>query len=226
MIRPGMHVRQSRLALVGLLGLAALMGALAWLLLTPPAIDASPGTATPPDTPLRFVGSQTCAQCHTAEHQAWRGSHHALAMQTATRATVLAPFRGETYTEAGVTTRFSQRDGRYYVHTEGADGRLQEFEVTHALGLSPLQQYLIPLPGGRKAASARQRAAAGTYRRRSHGRPGPARRAHAGTHHCLGRTTPRPRRPALVPPACRPEPPGRRRAALDRASEQLELHVR
>lgn len=152
MIRPGMHVRQSRLALVGLLGLAALMGALAWLLLTPPAIDASPGTATPPDTPLRFVGSQTCAQCHTAEHQAWRGSHHALAMQTATRATVLAPFRGETYTEAGVTTRFSQRDGRYYVHTEGADGRLQEFEVTHALGLSPLQQYLIPLPGGRMQA--------------------------------------------------------------------------
>ncbi len=125
------------------------MGGLGWLALasSPSRLDAD--THGRPDAPARFVGTQVCAQCHQAEHQAWRGSHHDLAMQAATRASVLAPFRGETHTEAGITSSFTQRDGRFYVRTDGPDGRLQEFEVTHALGLSPLQQYLIPLPGGR-----------------------------------------------------------------------------
>jgi predicted CXXCH cytochrome family protein len=95
---------------------------------------------------VHFVGSQACAGCHQAEDQAWRGSHHQLAMQAATPATVLAPFRGERLTEGGVTSVFSQRGGRYYVNTEGPDGRQREFEVTHALGVAPLQQYLVPMP--------------------------------------------------------------------------------
>ena len=93
-----------------------------------------------------YVGSKACASCHQAEHQAWQGSHHQLAMQSATRATVLAPFKGERFTEAGVTTTFTERASRFFVRTEGEDGRMQEFEVTHTLGLAPLQQYLIPMP--------------------------------------------------------------------------------
>src|SRR6516164_182123 len=44
------------------------------------------------DQPAAFVGAQACAGCHTAQFDAWKGSHHALAMQTATTATVLGEF--------------------------------------------------------------------------------------------------------------------------------------
>lgn len=35
------------------------------------------------------------------------------------------------------------------MRTDGADGTLQDFEVKYTFGVSPLQQYLIELPGGR-----------------------------------------------------------------------------
>lgn len=109
-------------------------------------------TSTPqsarPKSAAKYAGSQTCASCHPAEHRAWQGSHHQLAMQAATRATVLAPFQGERLSEAGVTSVFSQREGRFYVRTDGPDGRTQDFEISHTFGLTPLQQYLVPMPNG------------------------------------------------------------------------------
>ena len=50
---------------------------------------------------------------------------------------------------AGVTTRFFQRDGKYFVRTDGPDGKLADFEVKYTFGVEPLQQYLIELPQGR-----------------------------------------------------------------------------
>jgi hypothetical protein len=41
-----------------------------------------------------FVGRQACAGCHAAEFDPWKGSHHAMAMQPAAAATVLADFSG------------------------------------------------------------------------------------------------------------------------------------
>ena len=99
-----------------------------------------------PIAKAQYVGATACAACHVAQYQAWRGSHHDLAMQVASGASVLAPFQGERFREGGVTTIFSQRDGKYFVRTDGPDGRLGDFEVTHTLGLMPLQQYLIPMP--------------------------------------------------------------------------------
>jgi hypothetical protein len=69
-------------------------------------------------------------------------------MQVATPANVLAPFKGERLTQDGITSTFTQRDGKFFAHTDGADGRLQDFEITHTLGVMPLQQYLIPMPNG------------------------------------------------------------------------------
>src|SRR4029078_5855212 len=51
--------------------------------------------------------------------------------------------------DGAVTTRFFRRDGRYFVNTDGPDGKLADFEVKYTFGVSPLQQYLIALPGGR-----------------------------------------------------------------------------
>ena len=95
-----------------------------------------------------FVGSQACAACHQSQYKAWQGSHHALAMQHADARSVLAPFAGESFSTGGVTSTFSRRNGKFYVRTDGADGNMAEFQVTHTLGIAPLQQYLIPAPDG------------------------------------------------------------------------------
>ncbi|WP_246533167.1 ammonia-forming cytochrome c nitrite reductase subunit c552 [Pseudomonas lalucatii] len=102
----------------------------------------------PADTP-GFVGSQACAGCHREQFQAWQGSQHARAMQHATTETVLGDFTGATFSYAGVESRFYRRDGKFFVHTDGPDGRLDEFEIRYTFGVEPLQQYLVEFPDGR-----------------------------------------------------------------------------
>jgi len=108
----------------------------------------SPAAAAPAAT-AAFVGRETCASCHGDEDQRWTGSHHDLAMQEATEKTVLGNFANATFTHYGVTTTFLRKDGKYFVRTDGPDGRLQECPVAYTFGVYPLQQYLIPFPGGR-----------------------------------------------------------------------------
>ena len=96
-----------------------------------------------------FVANQTCIECHTAEAQAWQGSQHDKAMQVATAETVLGDFKDASFTDAGVTSRFFQKDGKYFVNTAGEDGKLADFEVKYTFGVKPLQQYLLALPKGR-----------------------------------------------------------------------------
>src|SRR5262249_29500388 len=45
--------------------------------------------------------------------------------------------------------RFFRDGGRFMVHTDGPDGTLADFEVTHVFGVDPLQQVLIRMPRGR-----------------------------------------------------------------------------
>jgi hypothetical protein len=62
----------------------------------------------PTDMPATFVGAAPCGGCHAAETARWQTSHHALAMQKATAATVLGDFVNATLTHHGVTTTFSR----------------------------------------------------------------------------------------------------------------------
>lgn len=96
-----------------------------------------------------YVGSGVCAKCHAEEHAAWTGSDHHAAMQPATTRTVLGNFNHQRFTYAGSTSRFFVRDGRHFARTDGADGKLAEFEISRTFGVYPLQQYLIPFPDGR-----------------------------------------------------------------------------
>ena len=96
-----------------------------------------------------YVGTNACKACHQGEFDAWSGSQHARAMQHATGQTVLGDFSNARFTHAGVTTTFFRRDDKFMVNTDGPDGRLADFEITHTFGVEPLQQYLIQLPGGR-----------------------------------------------------------------------------
>jgi len=98
---------------------------------------------------LFFVADETCAECHPKQYEEWTGSHHDRAMQVAEAATVLGDFDDATLTHFGVTSRFFKKDGRFFVNTEGPDGKLADFEIEYTFGVAPLQQYLVEFPGGR-----------------------------------------------------------------------------
>jgi predicted CXXCH cytochrome family protein len=101
------------------------------------------------ETGVAYVDDTACTACHQQASDAWTGSHHDLAMQVATPETVLGDFGDATFSHLGSNSRFFQRDGRFFVNTEGPDGELADFELTHTFGVEPLQQYLAPFPGGR-----------------------------------------------------------------------------
>jgi predicted CXXCH cytochrome family protein len=107
----------------------------------------------PPHTPApvapTFVGEAACGPCHPREVAAWRGSQHQRAMQPATRATVLGNFDDVTFTHDRVTSKMFRRNGKPMIRTDGPDGALHDYEVTHTFGVTPLQQYLVAFPGGR-----------------------------------------------------------------------------
>lgn len=96
-----------------------------------------------------FVGSLLCVGCHSDEYSQWRGSHHDLAMQKPRAETVLGDFDDAVFTYFGRETRFYTHDGKFIVNTDGPDGSNQDFEVAWVFGVYPLQQYLLPLEGGR-----------------------------------------------------------------------------
>lgn len=95
-----------------------------------------------------FVGSQSCTACHAEATQAWKDSHHAWAWRTPTQDSVLGDFENTSFLHDGVETRFSKRDGRFLVETEGPSGKTEQFEVHSTVGVTPLQQYLIETAPG------------------------------------------------------------------------------
>ncbi len=105
-----------------------------------------------PSAPLpaaAFAGSQKCLDCHKAEYDRWQNSHHDRAMEVANDETVLGDFNNAAVEFHGVTSRFYRKDKKFFVHTQGPEGEMGEFEITHTFGWYPLQQYLVPFPGGR-----------------------------------------------------------------------------
>jgi predicted CXXCH cytochrome family protein len=114
---------------------------------TPNPTESSAAKA-PPSAP-EFVGRAVCAGCHGEQDRLWQGSHHDLAMQEASEGTVLGNFNGAGFEKDGVTSRFFRRDERFMVNTDGPDGKPADFEIKYTFGFTPLQQYLVELPGGR-----------------------------------------------------------------------------
>src|SRR4051812_34102149 len=103
----------------------------------------------PDDAQATYVGRQSCIQCHQGQAKRWEHSHHDLAMDLATSETVLADFQDQKLEHHGQTSKMFRRGGKYFVHTDGPDGKLADFEVKYVFGVQPLQQYLIELPRGR-----------------------------------------------------------------------------
>ena len=105
-----------------------------------PASSPSPGPAGASDTvpnsvPASHVGAETCKTCHESEFKAWSGSHHQLAMQEATASSVLGDFANAKFRKHGVESTFFKRGDRFMVRTDGPDGKLADYEVSHNFGV-------------------------------------------------------------------------------------------
>jgi predicted CXXCH cytochrome family protein len=97
----------------------------------------------------KYVGIEVCADCHQMQAERWKKSHHALAMEKATPATVLGDFSGVSVEDFGVVSTFSRVGDKLIVRTDGPDGALHDYEIAYTFGIDPLQQYLIGFPDGR-----------------------------------------------------------------------------
>ncbi len=114
----------------------------------PKPVPQSPQSSKPTER-AAYVGSGVCADCHKPISQAWRGSHHAASMQQADQHTVLGDFQDVIFTKGDQISRFSHKQQKFIVQTDGPDGRLHDYEIAYTFGIEPLQQYLIPFPKGR-----------------------------------------------------------------------------
>ena len=70
-------------------------------------------------------------------------------MEVPDESSVLGDFDEATFTQFGVTSTFSRRDGEFIVRTEGADGEMSDYPIAYTFGFYPLQQYLIEIDEGR-----------------------------------------------------------------------------
>jgi len=112
-----------------------------------PATPAAPTASALPEA--RYVANTQCLGCHQPQASSWAGSHHAKAMAPATAETVSGDFNDTQFRHRGVTTRFFKRGDKFFVHTDGPDGRQADFEIKYSFGVEPLQQYLIDIGDGR-----------------------------------------------------------------------------
>ena len=96
-----------------------------------------------------YKGSESCRSCHKREYDLWKGSHHERAMAVASDQSILGDFSNAVFSIHGTKSRFYRDGDKYMVHTQGPDGEMDDFEITHAFGYYPLQQYLVPFPEGR-----------------------------------------------------------------------------
>ena len=109
----------------------------------------SAGQSPAADDHADYVGAESCAGCHQQQFEDWQQSHHDLAMKTPNSETVVGNFDNAKFDYFGTESTFYQRDGQYFVRTDGPDGKLHDYPIAYTFGIYPLQQYLIEFPGGR-----------------------------------------------------------------------------
>lgn len=95
-----------------------------------------------------YIGHQACIDCHRKQYDLYVGSDHDMAMDVATEETVLGNFENVSFDHLGVQSRFYKKDGKFYVNTEGPDGKFNDYQIKYVFGVRPLQQYLIEFPKG------------------------------------------------------------------------------
>ncbi len=93
-----------------------------------------------------MIGAQACAGCHAAELDAWKSSHHALAMRPTHPTTVLGDFFRVQFEHLGATTGFFRDDDKSMTRTDSPDGAPHAYQMAYAFGVNPLHSLgLLPV---------------------------------------------------------------------------------
>ena len=97
-----------------------------------------------------YAGSESCRDCHRADYDLWKQSHHALAerpLQPVTDRAAFAPTRN--FQHGSETTTVRNQSGTNQIITFGLESNREPYRVERVIGNDPLIQFLTPLPGGR-----------------------------------------------------------------------------
>ncbi|BBM66565.1 hypothetical protein VA249_32110 [Vibrio alfacsensis] len=97
----------------------------------------------------RYVGSEGCIDCHQKEVEAWKGSHHDMAMRHADSESVLGDFDDHTFAFENRPNRFYRKGQEYWVNIQGPDGKRHDYKISYTFGWDPLQQYMVEFDDGR-----------------------------------------------------------------------------
>ena len=97
-----------------------------------------------------YLGDESCMSCHEEAFADWRGSHHDKAMQLVDEQSVLGDFNDAKASIDGVEYSFHKRENDYLVKIVEIDGSEHEFKVAYVFGITPLQQYIVDFPDGKK----------------------------------------------------------------------------
>ena len=96
-----------------------------------------------------YVGSEACIDCHKEEFEAWKGSHHEMAMKHASDESVLGDFNDQTVGHNGKLNRFFKKGDQFWVNIEGPDGQFKDYKISYTFAFEPLQQYMVEFEDGR-----------------------------------------------------------------------------
>ncbi|MCF6312656.1 MAG: tetratricopeptide repeat protein [Verrucomicrobiales bacterium] len=97
----------------------------------------------------KYVGAKDCKTCHQKEFDEWKQSDHHRAMEPANAKTVLGDFNDVDFVHFEHRWRFYKKGEEFWVNAEDENGKRQDYKIDYTFGFFPLQQYLIPFPGGR-----------------------------------------------------------------------------
>lgn len=97
-----------------------------------------------------YLGDASCLSCHQSEFKAWQGSHHDKAMQIANDSTVLGDFNDVKASLDRVSYEFFKNQEEFMIKVKELDGTEADYRVTYVFGITPLQQYIVDFPNGKK----------------------------------------------------------------------------
>jgi len=97
-----------------------------------------------------YLGDGSCTSCHEEAFADWQSSHHDLAMQVVSDETVLGNFDSIQASIDGVNYLFFKKETDFYVKIKEIDDSENVYKIAEVFGLTPLQQYLVDFPNGRK----------------------------------------------------------------------------
>jgi predicted CXXCH cytochrome family protein len=94
--------------------------------------------------------SQSCKQCHQQAYEQWEHSQHAWANRLLDPQKDVAAFSQATKLTHGASTFEPQiHENDFELVVTDAQGKTEHFQALAVIGVEPLLQYLVALPGGR-----------------------------------------------------------------------------